>query len=57
MVIAEVLIEAIGTVVEVAIDMLPDGKSKANGTTSGGPKPVPRNEMEQRPPTGPYEER
>ncbi|WP_283514621.1 hypothetical protein [Sphingomonas sp. 2R-10] len=55
--IAEVLIEAIGTVVEVAIDMLPDGKSKANGTTSGGPKPVPRNEMEQRPPTGPYEER
>lgn len=57
MVIAEFLIEAIGTVVETAIDMIPDGKSKTKRTISDGPKPVPRSEMEQRPPTGPYEER
>ncbi len=57
MVIAEFLIEAIGSVVETIIDLVPDGKSKTKRTTSDGPKPVPRSQMEQRPPTGPYEER
>ena len=57
MVIAELLIEAVGTVVETIIDLVPDGKSKTKRTLSDGPQPVPRSEMEQRPPTGPYEER
>ncbi len=57
MVIAKFLIEAIGTVMETIIDLVPDGKSKTKRTTSDGPNPVPRNQMEQRPPTGLYEER
>ena len=53
----ELLIEAIGAVLETAIDLIPDGKSKTKHTISDGPQPVPRSEMEQRPPTGRYEER
>ncbi|MEH3039021.1 MAG: hypothetical protein PGN21_02965 [Sphingomonas paucimobilis] len=53
----EFLVEAIGAVLETAIDLIPDGKSKTKRTISDGPMPVPRSEMEQRPPTGPYEER
>lgn len=56
MVIAEFLIEAIGTVVETIIDLVPDGKDKQTDP-SDGPTPVPMTETEQRPPTGPYEER
>ncbi|WP_156347368.1 MULTISPECIES: hypothetical protein [unclassified Sphingomonas] len=56
-VVAEILIEAIGTVLECAIDLLPDGKSKTKNKGSDEPQPVPRNMIEQWPPTGPYEER
>ncbi len=51
------LVEAVGTVVEFALDLLPDAKGNADDADNAGPTPVPTNEYEQRPPTGPFEER
>ncbi len=54
--IGEVLIEAVGAVAEFVVDLLPDwGSDKEKA--SDQPKPVPSSEYEQRPPTGPFEER
>ncbi len=43
--------------VEFALDLLPDAKGNADDADNAGPTPVPTNEYEQRPPTGPFEER